>query len=114
MKVQITRQHQYIQINLKYYPKRKVYKDRWRKEWKDKAYNKLGGKCIKCGFSDQRALQIDHINGGGNKDKLRHERDKYYRKIYESKFNEYQLLCANCNWIKRYEKGETKPWGKSL
>src|SRR5690606_22318669 len=25
----------------------------------------LGGKCVKCGFSDIRALQIDHVNGGG-------------------------------------------------
>ncbi len=25
----------------------------------------MGNKCVKCGFSDPRALQIDHINGDG-------------------------------------------------
>ena len=27
---------------------------------------KYGSKCVKCGFSDSRALQIDHVNGGGH------------------------------------------------
>src|SRR5438094_515100 len=25
----------------------------------------FGGKCVRCGFSDKRALQIDHVNGDG-------------------------------------------------
>ena len=29
----------------------------------------LGGKCVQCAFSDYRALQVDHIDGGGYKDK---------------------------------------------
>ncbi len=68
----------------------------------------LGDKCVRCGFSDPRALQIDHINGGG-----RNERTKlggiYYKKVLESIINKegkYQLLCANCNFIKRYENNE--------
>ena len=73
---------------------------------KERAYAILGGKCIKCGFSDRRALQIDHINGGGNK-----ERDsgigttQYYTRIVRGS-TDYQLLCANCNWIKRTENNE--------
>ena len=55
----------------------------------------LGGVCKKCGFSDVRALQIDHINGGGVK-----ELKKVIRSVL-NKENKYQLLCANCNWIKR-------------
>jgi hypothetical protein len=37
----------------------------------------LGGHCIKCGFSDWRALQVDHTNGGGAKER----RTADYKKI---------------------------------
>lgn len=70
----------------------------------------LGGKCLKCGFSDFRALQIDHINGNGLKDKKSITR-MYWTHIMESflkKENKYQLLCANCNWIKRFENNEVR------
>jgi len=70
----------------------------------------LGGKCVKCGFSDWRALQIDHINGDGNTERKKQKSPScIYKMIFESinlKENKYQLLCANCNWIKRYEKNE--------
>jgi hypothetical protein len=46
-------------------------KKEYLREWKAKKRRKLidfmGGKCVWCGFDDIRALQIDHINGGGNK-----------------------------------------------
>jgi hypothetical protein len=45
-----------------------AYFRRYRKLRRDKIIAYLGGKCIKCGFSDERALQIDHTNGGGSKD----------------------------------------------
>ena len=72
----------------------------------------LGDKCIKCGFSNIYALQIDHVNGGGHKAliKMRKNTKKYYMEILDHIKNgskEYQLLCANCNWIKRYENEET-------
>lgn len=70
----------------------------------------LGNQCVKCGFSDSRALQIDHINGGGVKEirKFKNQ-DEYYRfmlKRLKSGSKAYQCLCANCNWIKRSENGE--------
>lgn len=65
----------------------------------------LGSKCCKCGFSDIRALQIDHINGGGNRE--RKEKGDYamYKGVILNP-EKYQLLCANCNWIKRHENHE--------
>lgn len=61
--------------------------------------------CKVCGFSDIRALHIDHINGGG---KCRG--NKLYRLILKTPIDEigrnYQILCANHNWIKRYENNE--------
>jgi hypothetical protein len=68
----------------------------------------LGGKCLHCGFNDHRALQIDHIHGNGSKDSNRkHYRDYYSKLLKLSDINKtYQLLCANCNWIKRIENNE--------
>lgn len=83
----------------------KEYNKRIRKE----AMQLLGGKCVKCGFDDWRALQFDHINGGGTKDTMSMVgmKNKVILDRIKAGSKDYQLLCANCNWIKRYEKGET-------
>lgn len=69
----------------------------------------LGGKCIKCDYSDYRALQVDHVFGGGVKELKANKNFKsprrYLQHILENR-ERYQLLCANCNWIKRDERGE--------
>jgi hypothetical protein len=70
----------------------------------------LGGKCGHCGYDkDNRALCIDHVNGGGKAD-LKYGPRKYRRLIefIEAGSKEYQLLCANCNQIKREENNENK------
>ena len=73
--------------------------------------NRFGSTCRRCGFCDARALQIDHINGGGNKERQGNFMG-FYRRLRVLKDEElhlnYQLLCANCNWIKRAEKGEVR------
>ena len=70
----------------------------------------LGGKCVKCGFDDIRALQIDHINGGGEQQQKifggKYYVYKYYNEHPELADKEVQILCANCNWIKRQEEKE--------
>jgi len=75
---------------------------------------KLGNKCIKCGFSDYRALQIDHIHGNGSKETRKIGINGLYRKILSMNRDdikkEYQLLCANCNWIKRYKRKEERSY----
>lgn len=82
----------------------KEYKRRIRRA----ALAKLGNKCIHCGFEDWRALQIDHIEGGGRKECREIGSDGIQRKVIamEHPETEYQCLCANCNWIKRYENNE--------
>jgi hypothetical protein len=70
---------------------------------------KLGNKCVRCGFSDKRALQIDHINGGGRKEIASFKSSKsYYRNVLSDTTGKYQVLCSNCNWIKSYENKERK------
>lgn len=70
----------------------------------------LGGKCLRCGFDDPRALQVDHIDGGGRQDMLKHGGGgPHYSRVLKSLDageDKFQLLCANCNWIKRWENGE--------
>ena len=64
----------------------------------------LGGVCKYCGFNDIRALQIDHINGGGTKELKKFQGALISNLVIKSVLkneNKYQLLCANCNWIKR-------------
>lgn len=88
-------------------------------EKKDFIFSILGDKCKNCGFNDKRALQIDHVNGRGADDReyakiLGTSFIKYLLgeiRIEEKKVN-YQILCANCNWIKRVENGEVRKRGK--
>jgi hypothetical protein len=71
-----------------------------------KAFEILGGpKCKRCGFADHRALQIDHVNNDGC---LRRRISKemgvtLYRRVVKASGEGYQVLCSNCNWIKRAE-----------
>lgn len=71
------------------------------KRARELALQKLGGVCVHCGFSDPRALQIDHISGGGNQERNTIGRFAICRKIASGDTDGYQILCANCNWIKR-------------
>lgn len=88
---------------------------------KIKIFNLLGNKCsnpfnLNHGdfLADPRCLQIDHVNGGGSEEKRQSRKSEknnksrsnwnYYKNILtklESGSKDYQLLCANCNWIKR-------------
>lgn len=72
------------------------------------AFQVLGNKCVQCGFTDKRALQIDHVYGNGKKDRSRFSSPtKFYLHVKESYMTgEYQILCANCNIIKRIENKE--------
>jgi hypothetical protein len=59
------------------------------------------------GCTDTEILHIDHINGGGHQErKAIKSPSVYYKTILEDATDKYQLLCANCNWKKRYERGE--------
>ena len=62
--------------------------------------------CVKCGYSDIRALSIDHVNGGGCEERrLTHRAgNTFYRWLVTNEFPMgYQTLCMNCQWIKRFD-----------
>jgi hypothetical protein len=72
-----------------------------------------GAYCVQCGFADHRALNLDHIGGGGEIDRNQPgSRTIYYRLKREGFPAGFQVLCANCNSIKKYTHNEfTGPRG---
>lgn len=87
------------------YPKRK-----WQ-DVKNRVYDLYGRTCARCGFSDIRALQLDHVKNDGFKCRVRRSDGRRVTRTHPSWYdavknyqpNKYQILCANCNWIKRHE-----------
>lgn len=122
--------------NRKYYQKnavkiREYAKEYGRRYWREKEKKLieiLGGfRCVcngttwrcwhqgKCNITDERILQKDHINGNGymhnhTQFKRAHQRTmlKYYISNPKIAKKELQVLCANCNWIKRVELKEDR------
>lgn len=103
----------FLSIQHKYYQKHKeqirfkaIEK---RKKIRFMILEKLGGKCSNCGIDDFRVLQIDHVNGGGVREikNFGGRNQEFFNNILNDKSGKYQLLCANCNWIKRYNRNET-------
>ncbi len=77
-------------------------------KYKTAVYDLLGRKCVKCGYKkDIRALQIDHINGGGRAHHRRHSNYTFYKDVLKDNGEGYQVLCANCNVIKKFDNNET-------
>src|SRR5258708_35432765 len=46
------------------------YSRAWRQRLRMDIITPLGGECIRCGFTDWRALQVDHVNGGWTKERM--------------------------------------------
>jgi hypothetical protein len=63
--------------------------------------------CQRCGFSDFRALSIDHIHGGG----VKHINSINFNLYFWLRKNNYpegfQVLCMNCQFIKARDNNET-------
>jgi len=82
-----------------------------REELKSAVLAQYGNACVSCGFTDVRALQLDHKFGGGCQERKRHSLKTMYKMALATP-DRYQILCANCNWIKRAERNEL-PWSNT-
>jgi len=61
-------------------------------------------KCSKCGYDDTRALSLDHINGDGTTHRKKLNGVNLCKWLVKKGYPEgYQVLCMNCQFIKRYE-----------
>jgi hypothetical protein len=93
---------------------KRAYAQKKMREARAEVLAALGGKCVECGFDDPRALQIDHVKGGGCraenvrvKDSRSRNPIAYYKRVIASVGDgTFQLLCANHNWIKRFTNNE--------
>ena len=92
------------------YRLRKDKLNRWRA--RVRVFKLLGGKCVVCGISDSRVLQVNHLNGGSSRETGRGDKKKaVYYNIYRAILNgsrgvsDLDLRCANCNMIYEYERG---------
>lgn len=105
----------YREVRMRYNHKHKeaikIYNRLWHRQQnyklRMKVFDLLGHLCVNCGFSDKRALQFDHKLGGGTRIRKSTESNyrEYLKNIDKTK-KEIQVLCCNCNWIKRYENNE--------
>ena len=84
----------------------KACRKRCRRKLKQEVLEHYGTICP-CGFSDQRALSIDHINGKGTKHRRQIGASRFYIWLRKNNFPDgYQVLCMNCQFIKRYTNNE--------
>lgn len=98
-------------------PKGRMMINKANKKFRDgrrkKLIELLGNKCVICGFDDFRALQLDHVNGNGTTHRKKFGTVDvmigYYLKHLDEAVVDLQILCANHNWIKRFENHENKP-----
>ena len=96
------------------YPKLESKRDRQRRIGRKLkcfvSYSKSNPPKCKCGFSDIRALTIDRIDGN-HKIVTKLYGDALYNFLIENNYpSGWQVLCMNCQWLKRYDNKElTQP-----
>ena len=69
-----------------------------------KVLDAFGRICVLCGFSDERALTLDHrLNNGAQERKALGERGVYRRALEPENQGEYRMICMNCQFIERHK-----------
>lgn len=75
-----------------------------------------GDTCSICGFSNQAALTLDHVNGDGCVERadpgLRGSLAVYAKAIRDADPTRYRTLCCNCQSIEKFKNGHHLPWSK--
>lgn len=78
---------------------------------KERVFAHYGVICVGCGFPDMRALSIDHVDSGGADHRRTLGGINFYRWLVRQGFPVgFQTLCMNCQWIKRHDKHELRPY----
>ena len=97
------RQYRYRKDNVEYL---KTYDRQYNLNRKITIFNAYGGcKCSICNITDIDVLSVDHINGGGRKQKRELgniSSTGLYRWIINNNYPPgYRVLCMNCNFIEK-------------
>lgn len=80
---------------------------RYRKNLRIETINAYGGRCVCCGEGTWQFLTIDHPKGDGQRDREPHRKitGQFYAWLKKQGYPKgyYQVLCMNCNWVRRYD-----------
>ncbi len=113
-KQQVTKN--YLKNREYYLEYKKSYGLRQNHQLRDALFNILGRVCLDCGIIDERVLTFDHIHNDGMKDRResKSNRTNYrkYRDNPELCKQRLQVLCFNCNWVKRLDVLQEKMMNK--
>ena len=96
------KQQRYAANHPDYYPTRNKRQVR---EMRTEAFTHYGNACQCCGESTYEFLCIDHVNGGGNKERKLVNRAGYGFLLHLKQQgwpDGYQTLCHNCNLAKGF------------
>jgi len=84
----------------------------YRQATRQRLFSMYGNKCAICGFSDTRALTLDHIHGDGNEERRQVGETGVYRlALQEHAPSRYRILCMNCQFIEHKERCKPQSLG---
>lgn len=78
---------------------------------RNQVFAAYGGKCIQCGETHPAFLSVDHIgNDGADHRRVVGGGQRLYWWLRQNNFPQegFQLLCANCNWLKYVSRKQVK------
>lgn len=79
----------------------------YRQATRERLLSMYGRSCAICGYSDSRALSLDHIHGDGNEERRQvGEKGVYRLALLEYNPNRYRILCMNCQFIEHKERSK--------
>lgn len=91
-------EYQRKRVQTWYAEKRKAICKNYKLKLRQDLLDAYGHKCACCGETTDEFLELDHINGGGNKHRKLETKDLYsLLKKQGYPKDKYRLLCANCN-----------------
>jgi 5-methylcytosine-specific restriction endonuclease McrA len=67
---------------------------------KVRAFMLLGGKCYNCGDNRMQALEFDHLNGNGSKERQEIGRGATMTQEVLKRPFDFQILCGSCHNLK--------------
>jgi hypothetical protein len=85
----------------KYDKNKTTIKSSWYYKLRNTVVDGYGAKCACCGETCRAFLALDHVNGGGNKQRKEAGPSAHYADALRRNYPpDYQLLCHNCNIAK--------------
>jgi hypothetical protein len=86
---------------LEHREERLAYGRNYARNFRIAVFNHYGHSCKCCGETEPNFLQIDHIDGGGNKHRKLIGRSHLYSWLVKNNYPKgFQVLCTNCNFAK--------------